>query len=76
MTVENGQHSTSHGEASSWDYGPIDAARLKERSLLYARAAGAGEKLQGEENLVQFSEKFCDQQCHGTSGQSAALRMC
>jgi hypothetical protein len=51
---ESGQRSASYSEESSWDNGPIDAARLKERSLLYARAAGAGEKLQGEDDLVIY----------------------
>ena len=76
MTVENGQHSTSQGEASFWDYGPIDCIGLKERSLLYARAAGAGEKLQGRDYLFFSFQKCLRSAMPWNIWPSAALRMC
>ena len=33
---------------ASWDYGPIDLERLKERAVFYAHAADSGEVLIGE----------------------------
>lgn len=33
---------------ASWEYGPLDPDRLKERAVFYAHAAGSGEGLIGE----------------------------
>ena len=35
--------------AISWDYGPLDASRLKDRATFYASAAGAEIDLRGEQ---------------------------
>lgn len=51
MAMESRRNDRSyHAEngLSSWEYGPIDAARLKDRAIIYASKAGAGKELKGE----------------------------
>ena len=46
----------THDLAASWDYGPIDAARLQTRGTFYAKAAGAGKELRGKEAAAKCDE--------------------
>ena len=62
-----------HKSDASWEYGPIDADRLKERAVFYAHTAGSGEDLIGENvtpaliaahDMVQASScQYCCAHC-------------